>query len=147
MTRISRRAVVTSTALLSASAALAAGMPAAAAAAVKADDPALRSFEARYAIHGGSIIEGYFTAPRAPDTLDVVVMLPGDAGITPDLKAAARRQATGGAMVIVPDLAASASASARRAGRDAMVAEIMAQVPNLRHLSRGTGRVRVIAAA
>lgn len=135
---IGRRKLIGSFAAVSAVATV--GMPAFA-----ASDANLRTFHARYAIHGGSILAGYFAAPKGQQGLDVVVVL-GDEATTPaQVEASARRYANAGYLAIAPDLAATYR-DQPLASRAAMVDHLMKALPNLKRLPQGSGTVKVVSA-
>ena len=124
----------------------AAGLAAPAAAAMASADSRLATFKGRYAIHGGKIINGYFASPRGKTQLNVVLVIPGEQGLDARTQAAVRRHALAGCLAIAPDLTAKQGNVPAGAGRDAILAELIAAVPNLKHLPHGNGRVTVIAA-
>lgn len=125
----------------------AAGLAAPAAAAiVPARDERLVTFKGRYAIHGGKIINGYFASPRGKTKLDVVMVIPGERGLDARTQAVVRRHALAGYLAIAPDLAAKQGDVPAGASRDAVLAELIGVVPNLKRLPHGNGKVTVVAA-
>ena len=124
-----------------------AGLAAPAAAAVAPPaDARLSTFKGRYAIDGGKIINGYFASPRGKTKLDVVLVIPGEQGLDARTRAVVRRHALAGYLAIAPDLAATQGDVPAGASRDAVLAEVIAVVPNLRRLPFGNGKVTVVAA-
>jgi carboxymethylenebutenolidase len=120
--------------------------PAAAAAIASPADARLATFKGRYAIHGGKIINGYFASPHGKTKLDVVIVIPGERGLDARAEATVRRHALAGYLAIAPDLAAKQGDVPAGASRDAVLAELIGVVPNLKHLPHGNGKVTVVAA-
>lgn len=133
-TAIGRRKLMGSMVAISAAATMSA--PALAATGTK-----LLTFKGRYAMHGGKIIAGYFAAPRGKRDLGVIVVM-GDGA---KAEAAARNYASAGYLAIAPDLNATYRDRAF-ASREAMVADLMGQLHNLKHMPQGDGSVKVVSA-
>ena len=104
----------------------------------------LSTFRGQYAIHGGHLLSGYFASPKGKTNLGVVVLMAEQGTSQARVDAAAQRHARAGYLAIAPDLAATYSGSAVM-GRDAMVADLMAVLPNLKRLPLGNGQVAVVS--
>jgi dienelactone hydrolase len=76
----------------------------------------------------------------------VVVVIPGEQGLDARTQAVVRRHALAGCLAIAPDLAANQGNVPAGASRDAVLAELIGVVPNLKHLPHGNGKVTVVAA-
>jgi hypothetical protein len=113
-----------------------------AASAATGTDPRLNANRLRYAIRGGKIIDGYFAAPRGKSNLGVVVVIHDEDGLDAKAEETARRYALAGYYAIAPDL----PATFKSGSRDAMIADMMKTVPNLKRFAQGNGKVSVVAA-
>lgn len=105
------------------------------------DDSRLNARKLRYALRGGKIISGYFASPRGEANLGLVVVIHDQNGLDAKAEAAACRYALAGYQAVTPDLAASFKGS-----RDAMIAQLVAQTPNLKRSALGNGKVAFVAA-
>jgi carboxymethylenebutenolidase len=139
ITTIDRRKLMGGIAVLGAASALAAP----AMAAIKRDDAGLRTIRARYALRNGTMITGFFAAPKGKTDLDVVLVMPANDAAAEDI---ARRYAGNGYLAIAPDFAKAQGKAVAGAARDAKVAEVMRAMPGLKRMMNGNGRV-VIATA
>ena len=110
--------------------------------ALPVSDANLRVLRCRYAVRHDRIVEGYFVSPRGTDSIDTVLLLPGTAGLDSAALATAKRYASTGKLVVLPDLAATYRGTA---GRDGQIADMKRLAPKLGKLARGTGRVEIIA--
>ena len=118
------------------------GFAGAALAATSTNDSRLRVSRTRYAIRGGRIIDGYFAAPRGKINLGMVVVIHDEEGLDAKAEDTARRYALAGYQAIAPDL----RATFRGDSRDAMLAELVHQLPNLKRSALSNGKVSIVAA-
>lgn len=105
------------------------------------DDSRLNTRQLRYALCGGKILDGYFASPRGKANLGVVVVMPDQVGIDAKAQETARRYALAGYLAIAPDL----GATFKGGSRDAMVAEMMKTVPQLKRLAHANSKVSRIS--
>lgn len=140
---IGRRSVVRRMAALSvAPAVVGSGMLGFAGSALAAtDDSRLNARKLSYALRGGKVLEGYFAAPRGKANLGVVVVMPDEAGLDAKAEETARRYALAGYMAVAPDL----RATFKGGSRDAMVADMMKMVPDLKSLAHSNSKVSRIS--
>jgi hypothetical protein len=106
-----------------------------------ATDDNLNARTLRYALRGGKMIDGYFAAPRGKANLGVVVVMPDQVGVDAKAQETARRYAHAGYLAIAPDL----GATFKGGSRDAMVAQMMKTVPELKRLSHSNSKVARIS--
>lgn len=104
-------------------------------------DDSLNARNVRYALRGGKVLEGYFASPRGKANLGVVVVMPDQAGADAKAQETARRYAHAGYLAIAPDL----GATFKGGSRDAMVAQMMKTVPELKRLSHSNSKVSRIS--
>jgi len=110
-----------------------------------ATDAGLNARNVRYALRGGKMIDGYFASPRGRANLGVVVVMPDRTGVDAKARETAHRYAQAGYLAIAPDL----DATFKGGSRDAMVAEMMKTLPELKRLSHSNSavaRISVVAA-
>lgn len=110
-----------------------------------ATDDGLNARSLRYALRGGKVLDGYFASPRGKANLGVVVVMSDQAGVDAKAQETARRYAHAGYLAIAPDL----GATFKGGSRDAMVAQMMKTVPELKRLSHSNSkasRINVVAA-
>jgi carboxymethylenebutenolidase len=105
------------------------------------DDTRLNARKVRYALRGGKVLDGYFASPRGKANLGVVVVMPDQIGADAKAQETARRYAHAGYLAIAPDL----GATFKGGSRDAMVAEMMKTVPELKRLAHGNSKVSKIS--
>ncbi|HEX4695306.1 hypothetical protein [Sphingomonas sp.] len=103
----------------------------------------VRVLRCRYALRGDRIVEGYFVSPRGTHQIDTMVLLHREAGLDAAALATARRYASAGKLVVLPDLSATYRGSL--AGRDAQVADVKRLAGKLAKHARGTGKVEVVS--
>ena len=111
-------------------------------AAMAGTDPSLRTYRARYATLGGTIVDGFFAAPRGKAGLGVVLVMPEGAGA----EEIALRYARNGYLAIAPDFTKAQGKASAGATRATKVAEVLRAVPGLKRTGLGNGRVAVVAA-
>jgi carboxymethylenebutenolidase len=140
---IGRRSVVRRMAALSAAPAIAgSGLLGFAGPAFAAtDDSRLNMRDVRYALRGGKTLTGYFASLRGKANLGVVVVMPDQVGVDAKAQETARRYAHAGYLAIAPDL----GATFKGGSRDAMVAEMMNTVPELKRLSHSNSKAAKIS--
>lgn len=102
-----------------------------------ATDNSLNARNVRYVLRGGKVLEGYFASPRGKANLGVVVVMPDQASVDAKAQETARRYAHAGYLAIAPDL----GATFKGGSRDAMVAQMMKTVPELKRLSHSNSKV------
>ena len=105
----------------------------------------VKTYKGRYAIDSHRVINGYFASPRGGDACDVVLVIPQSGTLDAAAETMARGYAANGYLAIAPDLPSSYRA-ASPAGKSAMVAALMRDMPRLKRMSRGSGKVAVVAA-
>jgi len=105
------------------------------------DDTSLNTRRVRYALRGGKVLEGYFASPRGKSNLGVVVVMPDEIGVDAKAQETACRYAQAGYLAIAPDL----GATFKGGSRDAMVAQMMKTVPELKRLSHSNSKVAKIS--
>jgi hypothetical protein len=105
------------------------------------NDESLNARNVRYALRGGKVLNGYFASPRGKANLGVVVVMPDQAGVDARAQETARHYAHAGYLAIAPDL----GATFKGGSRDAMVAEMMKAVPDLKRLSHSNSDVAKIS--
>ena len=105
------------------------------------DDSRLNARNVRYALRGGKVLDGYFASPRGKANLGVVVVMPDQVGADAKAQETARRYALAGYMAIAPDL----GATFKGGSRDAMVAEMMKTVPELKSLAHSNSKVSKVS--
>lgn len=137
---VNRRQAIGSVAAASAVAVVAGGL----AAPAQASDARLQIFEGKYAFDGHKIVDGYFATPRGKMGMDILLVIPGEAGLDDSVRALVRRHALAGKAVIAPDLAKTAGG--RLMSRDAMIADLVSHIPRMRKHVRGNGRLTVLSA-
>lgn len=136
---IDRRKMMGAMAVLGATSAVAAP----AMAAIKRDGGGLRTIRARYVLRNGTMITGFFAAPKGKSDLDVVLVIPANDAAAEDI---ALRYAGNGYLAIAPDFAKAQGKASAGASRDAKVAEVMRAMPGFKRLMNGNGRVVIVAA-
>ena len=119
------------------------GFAKSAAAATGAVDPQLQAQHLRYAINGGTILDGYFAAPRGKSNLGVIVVIHGENGLDGKAEETARRYALSGYYAVAPDLPKNFAGLAR----DAQIAAMVRTAPQLKRFPRGNGEVTIVSAA
>jgi carboxymethylenebutenolidase len=108
--KISRREFIRRAAFLTGSLALATSLiepllsPAAHAAQVDPNDPALTSSNINFAVEDGAAIGGYLTRPKGDGKFPAVVVIHGNSGIDDQIRDVARRIAKAGYVALGPDL-------------------------------------------
>lgn len=146
VTPVGRRSAMRRIAALSVAPAIAGsgvlGFAGSAFAATSGDDSRLNASKVGYAIRGGKIIHGYFASPRGKTNLGVVVVIHDENGLDAKAEDVARRYALAGYQAIAPDL----RATFKGASRDAMIAEMVKQLPHLKRSALGNGTVSIVAA-
>jgi carboxymethylenebutenolidase len=144
---VGRRAVVQRMAAAPVASAIAGsgivGFATSASAASGAVDPRLQAQHLRYAINGGTIIDGYFAAPRGKSNLGVVVVIHDENGLDAKAEETARRYALAGYYAVAPDLRKNFAGLAR----DAQIAAMVKTAPQLKRFPRGNGEVTIVSAA
>jgi hypothetical protein len=140
--QVSRRRFLGRAGAASAAGIAASGMAASAAAAVL-PGATINTFKGKYAVDGHRIVDGFMASPRGKTGLDVVVLVSESGKIDAAAEAAARSYAASGWLAIAPDLPATYRAAAL-AGKPAMVAALTRDVPRLKRLARGSGKVAIV---
>jgi carboxymethylenebutenolidase len=108
--RIGRREFIRRAAFLTGSLALATSLiepllsPAAYAAQVDPNDPALTSSNINFAAEDGTAIGGYLTRPKGDGKFPAVIVIHGNSGIDDHIRDVARRIAKAGYVALAPDL-------------------------------------------
>jgi carboxymethylenebutenolidase len=108
--KISRREFIRQAAVLTGSLAIATTLiepllsPAAHAAQVDPNDPALASSDVKFAAPDGAAIGGYLTRPKHDGKFPAVIVIHGNSGINDHIKDVARRFARAGYVAMAPDL-------------------------------------------
>src|SRR6202008_2464397 len=97
----------------------------------------------RYVISGGTILDGYFAAPRGKSDLGVVVVIHDENGLNAKAEETARRYALAGYYAVAPDLRKNFGGLAR----DAQIAAMVKTAPQLKRVPRGNGQVMIVSAA
>lgn len=105
----------------------------------------IKTFKGRYAIDSHRIVEGYFAAPRGAGKLDVVLVIPRSGTLDAAAETMARGYAADGYLAIAPNLPTSYRAAAL-GGKQSMVAALLRDMPRMKRLAQGSGKVVVVAA-
>jgi len=108
-------------------------------------DDGINARNVRYALRGGKMLDGYFASPRGKANLGVIVVMPDQSSVDAKAQETARRYAHAGYLAIAPDLGATFKAG----NRDAMVAQMMKTLPDLKRLSHSNSKdakIGVVAA-
>lgn len=100
----------------------------------------ISTYKGKYAVDGHRVIDGFMASPRGKTNLDVVVLVSESGKLDAAAEAAARGYAASGWLAIAPDL----SATYRGADKAAMVAALNRDLPRLKRLGRGSGKVAVV---
>ncbi|WP_447727344.1 hypothetical protein [Sphingomonas koreensis] len=103
----------------------------------------VKTYKGKYAVDGHRIVEGFMASPRGKSNLDVVVLVTESGKLDAAAEAAARSYAASGWLAIAPDLPATYRAAAL-AGKPAMVEALTRDVPRLKRLSQGSGKVTFV---
>lgn len=104
----------------------------------------LSIYKGEYAIDSKRVVQGYFAAPRGRQSLDIVLVLPGEGMTAAQTEAKARGFAAQGWLAIAPDLPKTYRGAAL-GGRPALVAAMMRDLPRFKAMARGSGKVVVAA--
>ena len=103
----------------------------------------VKTYKGKYAIDSHRVIDGFMAAPKGKMGLDVVVVVSESGKLDSAAEATARRYAASGWLAIAPDL----GATYRKAGdKQAMVAALTRDLPRLKRMARGSGKVAVVVA-
>ena len=140
---LDRRAMIKRVAAVSAAGVACTAAPAAFAAAPEVG-PAIFTYDRGYAVADGTLIRGYYAAPRGKTNLDVLVLVTESGLAHADAQAKARRYAQAGYIVFAPDLHATYGRDPL-GGRDDQMARLSATASALKKLPRGSGNVKVLA--
>lgn len=104
----------------------------------------MQTYKGKYAVDSHRVIDGFMASPRGKMSLDVVVVVSENGTLDSAAEATARRYAASGWLAIAPDLPAT---YAKASGdKQAMVAALTRDLPRLEKLSRGSGKVAIVAA-
>ncbi|MDO7843139.1 dienelactone hydrolase family protein [Sphingomonas immobilis] len=140
---VSRRGAI---GLMAAATAGAAGVPGGALASTLLPGAAkIHSIDAQYALPGGRIVEGYFARPSGKTSLDVLLVMHGEAGYGDAAQQTAARYAAKGYLAIALDLKASFG---KKVGNDraALISEARKMVPAFAKMTHANGRVTLVEA-
>ena len=102
----------------------------------------VRTYKGKYAVDSHRVFDGFMASPKGKTGLDVVVVVSESGKLDSAAEATARRYAASGWLAIAPDLGATYKGS----DKQAMVAALTRDLPRLKRLSRGSGKVAVVAA-
>lgn len=141
---ISRRGFLGRAGIASAVGVAASGVASQAAAAVL-PGANIQTFKGKYAVDSHRIVDGFMASPRNKTKLDVVVVISESGTLDAAAEATARSYAAQGWLAIAPNLP-STYRGAALAGKPAMVEAMMRDVPRLKRLARGSGKVAIVTA-
>lgn len=105
----------------------------------------VHTYKGRYAIDSHRIVDGFFARPRGTANFDVVLVISQSGTLDDAAEQLARGYAADGYMAIAPNLPTSYR-GASLGGKQAMVAALMRDMPRLKGMPRGSGKIAVIAA-
>lgn len=104
----------------------------------------IKTFKGKYAIDGHRVVDGFMAAPRGKANLDVVVLVTENGKLDAAAETAALGYAASGWLAIAPNLPATYRGAAP-AGKPAMVEALTRDLPRLKRLARGSGKVAIVA--
>ncbi len=102
----------------------------------------VRTHKGKYAVDSHRVIDGFMAVPKGKTDLDVVVVVSESGKLDSTAEATARRYAASGWIAFAPDLASTYKST----DKQAMVAALTRDLPRLKRLSLGSGKVAVVAA-
>ena len=138
---VNRRGLIVKGGAMAAASVVAAGIASPAFAALSEENAGIMAVRGPYAIHGGSVIDGFMAAPKGGGEVDVVVVVGADGRAGAAQEAAARRYAKAGCFALAPDLHTTFGGNGASAR-----GKLKALEPMLAYLPRSSGRVRFVTA-
>lgn len=140
--QVSRRRFLGRAGVTSAVGIAASGMATSAAAAIL-PGAKINTYKGKYAIDSHRIVDGFMASPRGKTDLDVVVLISESGKLDAAAEAAARSYAASGWYAIAPDLPATYR-TASLGGKAAMVEALTRDMPRLKRMARGSGKVAIV---